>query len=51
MKNRRKKIGKKIIFLPIWLIILLTIISTVALVGIFVNGLEMSPFAYVISNM
>ena len=43
-----KEIGKKFIFLPIWLIVLLTIISAVALVGIFVNGLEMSLFAYVI---
>ena len=43
-----KKIGKKFIFLPIWLIVLLTIISTVALVAIFVKGLDMSPFAYMI---
>ena len=43
-----KEIGKKLIFLPMWLIILLTIISTVALVEIFVNGWDMSPFANVI---
>ena len=43
-----KEIGKKVIFLPIWLIILLTIICTFALVGIFVKGLDMHPFAYVI---
>ena len=43
-----KEIGKKVIFLPIWLIILLTIICTVAIVGIFVKGLDMHPFAYVI---
>ena len=42
-----KKIGKKILFPPIWLIVILTIISTVALIAIFVNGWEMSLIAYV----
>ena len=42
-----KKIGKKIIFPPTWLIILLTIISTVALVRIFAKELDTSPLAYV----
>lgn len=43
-----KEIRKKLIFPPMWLIILLTIISTVALVEIFVNGWDMSSFANVI---
>ncbi len=41
-----KEIGKKLLFPPVWVIILLTIISAVALVEIFVNGWEMSPIAY-----
>ena len=43
-----KEIRKKLIFPPMWLIILLPIITTVALVEIFVNGWDMSPLAYVI---
>lgn len=42
-----KKIGKKLLFPPIWTIVLLTVTCTVALVEIFINGLEMSPLAYV----
>ena len=38
---------KILLFPPIWIIILLTLISTVALVSIFINGWEMSPLAYV----
>lgn len=45
--SNRKEIGKKILFPPIWLIIILTVISTAALVTIFVKGWEMSPVAYV----
>lgn len=37
---------KKVLFPPLWLIILLTCISTVALIYVFVNGLEMSLMAY-----
>lgn len=41
-----KKVGKKLLFPQIWIIALLTVICTVALVAIFVNGWEMSPLAY-----
>ena len=42
-----KKVGKKLLFPPIWIIALLTVICTVVLVAIFINGWEMSPLAYV----
>ena len=42
-----KKIGKKLLFPPIWTIVLLTVTCTVALVEIFINGWEMSILAYV----
>ena len=42
-----KKVGRKILFPPIWVIMILTIICTTALVAIFVNGWEMSLSAYV----
>ncbi len=41
-----KKIAGKILFPPMWLMIILTIISTVALVWVFVCGMEMHPIAY-----
>lgn len=42
-----KEIGKRFLFPPIWVIVLLTIFCTVALVAIFLQGWEMSPLAYV----
>ena len=42
-----KKIGKKLLFPNIFIIILFTIISAVALFYVFSNGLEASWFAYV----
>lgn len=42
-----KKTRKKLLFPPIWLMILLTAISTVSLVLVFMNGFEESPIAYV----
>ncbi len=42
-----KAIGKKLLFPPIWVIVLLTATCTVVLVEIFINGWEMSPLAYV----
>ena len=42
-----KKIGKKVLLPPPWVIVTLSIICMVALVGIFMNGWEMSPLAYV----
>ena len=42
-----KKFGKHLLFPPIWIMIVLTIISTASLVLIFVNGMSESPIAYV----
>ncbi|MBQ7955404.1 MAG: hypothetical protein IJ282_06600 [Lachnospiraceae bacterium] len=42
-----KKIGKKLLFPPVWIIVLLTVTCMVALTEIFFNGWEMNPFAYV----
>ena len=43
-----KTIGKKFLFLPLWLIMILTVISTVALVFIFTKGWENVWIAYVV---
>ncbi len=40
-----KEFGRKILFPPIWLIMILTVISTIALTAIFVNGWETNPVA------
>ena len=42
-----KEFGRKLLFPPAWVTVLLTIFCTVALVVIFVNGWDMSPVAYV----
>lgn len=42
-----KTLCKKLLFPPVWMIIILTVISTIALVAVFVNGWEMLPVAYV----
>lgn len=42
-----KKIGKHLLFPPIWVMIVLTILSTAALILIFVNKMSESPIAYV----
>lgn len=42
-----KKFGKHLLFPPIWIMIVLTIISTGALILIFVNKMSESPIAYV----
>lgn len=42
-----KNIGKKLLFPPVWIIALLTVICTASLVAIFINGWEMIPLAYV----
>ena len=44
----RKKIGKTLLFPPAWLLLLLTVVSTVGLVKVFVNGMEAAPVAYAI---
>lgn len=43
-----KKIGKKMLFPPIWVQILLAIISAAALAAVFVNGWDTAPVAYAI---
>ena len=43
-----KKIGKKLLFPPIWLMVVLVIISAVALTLIFVKGMEQSIPAYIV---
>lgn len=43
-----KAFGKKLIFPPIWLILLLTVFSAAALVLVFVSGWSESPVAYVV---
>ena len=42
-----KKIGKKLLFPPIWLAVILTLISAAALTFIFVKGMEKSIPAYI----
>jgi len=42
-----KRLAQKLLFLPLWLILLLTVISTVLLVTVFVKGWDTSPVAYV----
>jgi hypothetical protein len=41
-----KQIGKKLLFPPVWVLMLLTVISTTALIIIFVQGLEETLLAY-----
>ena len=43
-----KKIWKKLIFPPIWVMIVLTVISTASLIYIFLYGMEKSIISYVI---
>lgn len=43
-----KKIGKKLLFPPVWLMLLLVGISAAGLVMVFVNGWDTAPVAYAI---
>ena len=43
-----KKIGKKLLFPPIWIMVVLTVMSTVALVTVFVKGWENTVIAYIV---
>ena len=43
-----KKIGKKLLFPPLWLMVILTLISTAALTLVFVKGMEQSVPAYIV---
>ena len=43
-----KKFGKKLLFPPVWLMLTLTVISTAALIFVFVKGMEESIPAYMV---
>jgi len=43
-----KKLGEKLLFPPVWLMVILVIISVAALTAIFVNGMEESIPAYIV---
>ena len=43
-----KKIGKKLLFPPIWLMMILVIVSAAALILVFVKGMEQSIPAYIV---
>ncbi|MBE6614490.1 MAG: hypothetical protein E7631_04205 [Ruminococcaceae bacterium] len=46
--NHRKNIWLKLLFPPVWLILLLTVCSAAALIAVFVNGWDTSPVAYAV---
>lgn len=46
--NKRKNTWLKLLFPPIWLILLLTVFSAGALTAVFVNGWETTPIAYAV---
>lgn len=43
-----KKIGKKLLFPPVWLMVILTVISAVLLTVVFLKGWEQTPVAYIV---
>ena len=43
-----KKIGKKLLFPPVWLMILLSVLSAAGLIAVFLNGWDTSPVAYAV---
>lgn len=43
-----KKMGKKLLFPPVWLMLLLTVLSAAGLVAVFVNGWDSAPVAYAV---
>lgn len=46
-----KKICRKLLFPPLWLMIILTVVSTAMLVAVFVNSWETHPVAYAVYVM
>lgn len=48
MKKDWKVIAKKILVLPVWLILLLTVFSVATLTAVFLNGWDTLPIAYVV---
>lgn len=43
-----KKIGKKLLFPPVWIMVILTIVSAASLTMVFLKGMEESPAAYAV---
>ncbi len=43
-----KKIGKRLLYPPVWIVILLVLFSTAALIAVFVKSWDTSPVAYAI---
>lgn len=43
-----KKIGKKLLFPPVWLMVVLTVFSAAGLAAVFLKGWETSPVAYAV---
>lgn len=43
-----KKVGKKLLFPPVWLMVILTVVSAVALAAVFLKGWEETPVAYAV---
>lgn len=43
-----KKIGKKLLFPPVWLMLILSVISAAILVTVFLKGWEQTPIAYAV---
>lgn len=43
-----KKIGKKLLFPPVWVMVLLIVVSAAALVAVFWKGWDTSPISYVV---
>lgn len=43
-----KKVGKKLLFPPVWLMILCSVVSAAALAVVFIKGWDTSPFASVV---
>lgn len=43
-----KKIGKKLLFPPVWLMLILTVISAALLVMVFLKGWDHTPIAYIV---
>ena len=42
-----KKAGKKLLFPPVWLIVIVAVISAAALAVVFMEGLDTSPIVWV----
>jgi hypothetical protein len=43
-----KKLGKRVLFPPVWLLVLLTVLSAVLLTMVFLRGWELTPAAYAV---